>query len=429
VAADAQAICNLALSHIGDRGTVEKLGSTSGASGSDAAVTVQEILCVRFYPIARDFLLTRAPLAFTRRKSALALHAAGCTDAELNAEWSFAFSQPTDCLRVLKVLMKGAGKNHPGEDFELYTESDGHTLILTNVDYDDSGAAGHTAYTDFVFRTTNTTTFPEEFTIALSYYLASLLAGALIKGSKGIQLAGAMRALTNESIAVLDALNKQEQQVSLESETTGAQGICNIALSHLGLPGRVTNITSPGFQEEIICARFYATARDYVLKKTMPRFARRKSLLVIHDTANDDANLEGEWSYAFNLPTGALRILKVLQEGAAKSRPGLDFDIYTEADGTQLILTNVSETKTYADYVYQETDTTEFTGEFTLALSYYLAGLIATPLIMGADGVQLAGAMRALYAIEEANATVEDARQRLISEEYETQKPIWISDR
>ena len=57
------------------------------------------------------------------------------------------------------------------------------TVIATNTE---------DAYADYIYRVTTTTLFPESFTIALSYLLASFLAMPVIKGKAGVEVSKAM---------------------------------------------------------------------------------------------------------------------------------------------------------------------------------------------------------------------------------------------
>lgn len=217
------------------------------------------------------------------------------------------------------------------------------------------------------------------------------------------------------------------------------EAICSLALGHLGDPGTVSDVTTtPTSKQEIICNRWYDTARQRVLLSKTVRwdFAKRYALLVIHDSTDDDADLIGEWCFAYNAPSDFLQILAIVPEGAPKFRAAEnimseDFELYTEADDTTLILTNLgsgddADSEAYALYIENVTDTTRFSDEFTYALSYLLASLIAGPLIGGQKGVTLAAQMRELYRITLNEVAASAGNQRQISEEYKNHKPTGI---
>jgi hypothetical protein len=130
-------ICNLALSHLGDNATVASIDPPEGSAQAEH--------CARFYPMARDALLELHHWKFATRRANLAL---------LNAEswsWSYAYAAPSLTLKLLAVLPAGASSDADGEDYEIEGAADGSVLIL----------------------------------LALSWQLASMLAGPILKGDAG----------------------------------------------------------------------------------------------------------------------------------------------------------------------------------------------------------------------------------------------------
>jgi hypothetical protein len=191
-------ICNLALSHLGDTATVASI------KPPDASVQAQ--LCARFYPIARDALLEMGSWGFaTRRVQLTRLNLPTFTDAAGNATpgtWLYAYALPNAVINVISVLSATAADDYeeafgagmatppypqgslpvPGapaimpQSFALETQEDGTQIVLTNVP-------------DAVLRYTtlvqDTTKFSPLFTLALSWLLASMLAGPILKGDQG----------------------------------------------------------------------------------------------------------------------------------------------------------------------------------------------------------------------------------------------------
>lgn len=215
------------------------------------------------------------------------------------------------------------------------------------------------------------------------------------------------------------------------------EAIAQLALSHLGNTETLSDITtSPTSKLEILANRFYTIARRFVLKDSGPwAFANRRELLVIYDGADDDSELAGEWTYAFTVPSGALQIRRLIPEGAAKNRPGysddFDYEIATESDGTTVIYTNISETLTYAEFVYDESDTTVFDDNFTLILSYYLAYLMATGIIKGKAGIAVKNDMLQTYELLKRRVTAIELNHTGANrrENYKDHTPVWVSDR
>lgn len=186
-------ICNLALSRLGDDATVSELDPPEGSSSAEH--------CAQFYPIARDSLLEMHNWNFATIRI-------GGTPVTLpsNAGWLFAYAVPADCIQIIAILPPDVTDNYtanlgnipgyrtygPGDysddnavlgravytpqDFAIETASDGTSIILTNMEQ---------ASVRFIKRITDTTRFSPLFVDTLSWYLASMLAGPLLKGDVG----------------------------------------------------------------------------------------------------------------------------------------------------------------------------------------------------------------------------------------------------
>lgn len=173
-------IANLALGHLGDTATVTSLDPPEGSAQAEH--------CARFYPIARDALLEMHEWRFATRRTNL---------AELtneSAQWLHAYARPTGCLKVIAVLDSTASDDlaanyYSGstvlpptasvpapQSFECEINSSGAQVILTNQ---------ATAMVRYTKQVTDTTTFPPMFVLALSWQLASFMAGPILKGDVG----------------------------------------------------------------------------------------------------------------------------------------------------------------------------------------------------------------------------------------------------
>lgn len=180
-------ICNMALAHLGDNATVSSLSPPEGS--------VQAEHCARFYPIARDALLEMAFWNFSVRRVAL---------ASLTMDWpeyKYAYALPGDVLNVIAVQavdaaddystrfvptdtpfwshnyspVISAGRYVP-QPFTIETMADGSSVLFTNVE---NAVLRYTAYVR------DTTQFSPLFVVTLSHYLASYLAGPILKGDVG----------------------------------------------------------------------------------------------------------------------------------------------------------------------------------------------------------------------------------------------------
>ena len=156
--ANAVDICNLALSHLGNKAEVSGINPPDGS--------VEAMHCSRFYPLARDSLLEMHPWGFAVRRVALALVGTPSADFDYQYQW------PVDCLRPLAVYESGTDGEYP---FQVESHPDHGRVILTDVE---------DAELRYIARAEDTTKFSPGFVSALSWLLAYHLAGPLTRNSK-----------------------------------------------------------------------------------------------------------------------------------------------------------------------------------------------------------------------------------------------------
>lgn len=176
-------ICNLALGHLGDAATVSSIDPPEGSAQAEH--------CSRFYPIARDSLLELHAWNFATTRVQLASLGSGWP------EWQYCYASPTDAINLLAVLdpnaandysvgnnfgftqsgipLVGSGTYTP-QPFSQETLADGTLVIYTNQE---------NAVLRYTRSVTDTTIFSPLFVDALTWYLASYLAGPIIKGDQG----------------------------------------------------------------------------------------------------------------------------------------------------------------------------------------------------------------------------------------------------
>lgn len=181
-------ICNLALGHLGDTATVSSIDPPEGSAQAEH--------CKRFYPIARDTLLEMHSWNFSTVRQNLALLTTSIP------EWTYVYAAPSDALNVIAVLPPEASDDYSAriqptdlygyttlsnlpfnwagtytpQPFAMEMLSDGTSVILT----DQQNAV--LRYTKLV---TDTAQFSPLFVMTLSWHLASMLAGPIIKGDVG----------------------------------------------------------------------------------------------------------------------------------------------------------------------------------------------------------------------------------------------------
>jgi len=180
-------ICNLALGHLGDNATVSSISPPEGSAQAEH--------CSRFYPIARDALLEMHYWNFTMRR----VNLAEVTNSW--PEWKHAYALPADSINIIAVMppdayndystkfvptdtpgfahnyspMIAAGRYVP-QPFSVETMADGSGVIYTD---QEKAMLRYAAYV------TDTTLFSPLFVMTLSWQLASMLAGPIIKGDAG----------------------------------------------------------------------------------------------------------------------------------------------------------------------------------------------------------------------------------------------------
>lgn len=155
-------IANLALAHLGDDAQVASFDPPEGGPQADH--------CARFYPIARDTLLEMHAWSFATRTAALT--ALGTAPDG----WSYSYALPNGCLKPLRVYPPGGRQDLDALPFEVEVLADGQPVLLTDCP---------DATLRFVSRITDTARFSLLAVEALSWLLASMLAGPVIKGDTG----------------------------------------------------------------------------------------------------------------------------------------------------------------------------------------------------------------------------------------------------
>jgi hypothetical protein len=177
---------------------------------------------------------------------------------------------------------------------------------------------------------------------------------------------------------------------------TSKTEISNLALSHLGISSDIANLDTEKSEEATACRRFYELAKKSTLSDIDWTFATKFETLGLIEE-----NPTSEWRYSYRYPVGCLnfrRILSGLRNDTPESR--VPYIILTD-DAGKIIYTD--EQNAESEYTQDVTDTTLFSEEFVLALSFRLAAYVA-PRVTGGDPFKLKKDMLAQYGIEIKNA-------------------------
>lgn len=193
-------IANLALSHLGDSATVSSLSPPEGSAQAER--------CARFYPLARDVMQEEFVWNFCVRRKLL-----GRISGWNSGKWAYAYAVPSEMLKPISVSHPEASSDQvdvmgsrPGAPFQLEGTDTGQVVILTNQP---------DAELRYTVRVRDTTKFSAQFVEALSWRLASMIAGPILKGDAGIKMTQSCLqvAMTlGGNAAVMNANSSQEER-------------------------------------------------------------------------------------------------------------------------------------------------------------------------------------------------------------------------
>lgn len=189
-------ILNMALSHIG----IGKEVANIVTENSEEARAGR-----RFYDIASRKVSTVIPWPFLTKIQALAL-----VETEPNTEWAFSYRYPSDCLYIERIL--SGVRNDSRETRVPYKIAQDSSGKLIFSDEDD-------AVVEYRISPTDPQTFPEDYTLAFSFYLAVLIAPRLTKGDPNKLGARAAQLYTLTIGEAQDrALNEQQDEEEPEAD-------------------------------------------------------------------------------------------------------------------------------------------------------------------------------------------------------------------
>jgi hypothetical protein len=218
-------ICNLALAHLGDAATVASISAPS---------TQQEKWCATFYPMARDALLEQHNWSFGTVRKALVT-----STVTPPSTWLYAYDLPAGLLNFLSVIDADAVDDYT-TPITFSTVGAFVPPIIPNIavktsypfviEYDEAGSKAvlftnlASAVGRYTITITDTTKYPMSFIEALSFKLASFLAGPLLKGDVGTKVAQAMDAAAEAKALKAEGSDANSRDVQV---TAGAPWMAN----------------------------------------------------------------------------------------------------------------------------------------------------------------------------------------------------------
>jgi len=176
-------ICNLALAHLGDDATIATLSPPEGSAQAEKAA--------RFYPIARNSLLEMHTWNFAAKRENIAL-----TTNTLD-QWDYAYAAPADMMSPVAIISPTAQNDYAtrmsaGDTPGGITSNYAPTIVAgqyTPQQFAVEGAYIYTNQENAMLRyqafITDASLFSPLFVVTLSWHLASMLAGPIIKGDQG----------------------------------------------------------------------------------------------------------------------------------------------------------------------------------------------------------------------------------------------------
>ena len=176
-------ICNLALAHLGDDATIASLSPPEGSAQAEKAA--------RFYPIARNNLLEMHNWNFAAKRGNLAL-----TTNTLD-QWDYAYVAPADMMSPVAIISPTSQNDYAtrmsaGDTPGGITSNYAPTIVAGQYTPQQFAVEGDLIYTNqenamlrYQAFITDPSLFSPLFVITLSWHLASMLAGPVIKGDQG----------------------------------------------------------------------------------------------------------------------------------------------------------------------------------------------------------------------------------------------------
>jgi hypothetical protein len=175
-------IAKLALQHLGDRFDI--------ASITEASVEAEQMNLL--FDTVRDATLKEHPWTFAKKYTSPTY-----LDATVPAEWTYMFTYPDDCLKIIEIV-NPLGRDDPPIPFDIAVNSVDDKVILCDVEEPEFC---------YIRRITDTYEYDAQFVLALSYRLAQYAAIPLT-GDRGLMRD--MKALADEAVGTAQSDDANE---------------------------------------------------------------------------------------------------------------------------------------------------------------------------------------------------------------------------
>jgi hypothetical protein len=186
-----------------------------------------------------------------------------------------------------------------------------------------------------------------------------------------------------------------------------------MALYHLGVSKEMSNVDTESSEEAKTCRVFYDTAVESVLKSFPWPFAT-----VVADLGLVEEDPTNDWAFSYNYPSDCLTFLRIQNELRTDSRQSrLPYKVATDGSA-KLIYTDIEDA--ICEYTRNVTDTSFYTADFNLGLSYFLASLMVPKLTRG-DQYKILKDVMALYNMYINKAKANALNEGQVDQEVESE--------
>ena len=192
--------------------------------------------------------------------------------------------------------------------------------------------------------------------------------------------------------------------------------IAQLAILHCGVSKPIGNIATEKSLEAQACRTVADLARQTTLRKHPWLFAKKFASPALVAGPNPMATIE--WTYSYRTPSDCLHMIRIvsirLNNDTRQSR--IPYTMADDASGS-LIYTNwpgnFTTVPVTIEYTFDNQNIAQWDAEFVLAMSYYMAYLVA-PVLTRGDPYQMQQKLLALFdgAIKDAQSTNSNEEQR-----------------
>lgn len=189
-------------------------------------------------------------------------------------------------------------------------------------------------------------------------------------------------------------------------------GICNFALSHLGVGKEIASLTENS-EEASACNRFFEQVREEMLREFPWSFATKFMTMELVDE-----NPTNEWGYSYRYPSDCVKFIRVLSGLRNDNRQSrVSYKIGADGSG-KLIYCDINDAE--CEYTFLADDPQFWPADFSNAFAFKLAFYIA-PRVTGGDPFKLGQRAFEAYKMMLAQAASTNFNEQQVEEDPESE--------